>query len=695
MEKEYHNRDDKSADRVEKMIVIDLAEGWEKESPGNVELVTPGVWSSDGGYPTLTRPEPGAGNPMGKVQITTLHELYLMTTSPYSHYILMNDIDASETETWNDGLGWMPVGTGLENFVGSFDGNGYTISNLHINRPDEAHIGLFGITGSSAIIKNVVLEDVHILGLDYTAGIVGDNSGKILDCHVTGTISGGHCTGGIAGENNLEVRRSSFVGAITGRAEPNVGGLVGDNISEDSLIEDSYFQGSISNPPVPGPGNCGGITNNNNGNIIRCYAVPLIVSSEPLGGVVAINTGTVTASYWDTEYSGISISADGEGKTTTQMYDISTYDGWDFGEFTEFGITYDDGVVANLGSMSPMDAARIFTTGEWNLSETPYASIKLTMLAPPSKFNFVKLYIRDYMGKDATYNLKNKDIGKWLRIPIEIFKQASGFNLSTITEVGIVFGSPKIELSGVGISIRELSFGAIVPRYTTAQRVIDQLGIMDPETNTYLQIGHDTQPNLHMVEQWIMEAESYIDTRCRDSWKENRATNIMLNRPEPWAGKRAGGRNPFLIHGNAGQIFGKGHIFRLPHRKIRDFDPAKGDKIEMREIGQNFKDISDDSSYFWFDYKGGRLHIRKWFVSSASASLRVSYRWGDEYPPEDIQRATTLKAAANIIQTDWYRLRLPGGPGFDPPKGQTVNEWLQEVEHIVAGRQTIVMTGGV
>ena len=57
-----------------------------------------------------------------------------------AHYILINDIDASDTSTWNCGAGFKPIG-GI--FNGSFDGRGYNISDLYINRPFTDNVGLF------------------------------------------------------------------------------------------------------------------------------------------------------------------------------------------------------------------------------------------------------------------------------------------------------------------------------------------------------------------------------------------------------------------------------------------------------------------------------------------------------------------------------------------------------------------------
>ena len=56
-------------------------------------------------------------------------------------YRLANNIDASATVSWNGGDGFDPVGNLGSEYTGSFDGAGFIVSNLTINRA-ELHIGL-------------------------------------------------------------------------------------------------------------------------------------------------------------------------------------------------------------------------------------------------------------------------------------------------------------------------------------------------------------------------------------------------------------------------------------------------------------------------------------------------------------------------------------------------------------------------
>lgn len=49
----------------------------------------------------------GSGTEADPYQITTVEQLQEMNDELDAHYILMNDIDASDTENWNGGAGLM------------------------------------------------------------------------------------------------------------------------------------------------------------------------------------------------------------------------------------------------------------------------------------------------------------------------------------------------------------------------------------------------------------------------------------------------------------------------------------------------------------------------------------------------------------------------------------------------------------
>jgi hypothetical protein len=64
--------------------------------------------------------------------------------------------------------------------------------------------------------------------------------------------------------------------------------------------------------------------------ITNSYSIGTVWGSKNVGGLVGLNTGNITNSYWDIETSNQTSSAGGEGKTTEQMKQQTTYIGWDF-----------------------------------------------------------------------------------------------------------------------------------------------------------------------------------------------------------------------------------------------------------------------------------------------------------------------------------------------------------------------------
>ena len=87
---------------------------------------------------------------------------------------------------WNDGEGWVPIGSQNHKFGAAFDGWGYSISNLYINQGEDVPVGLFGSTGSNSNIKRVGLVSVSVSGNDTAGGLAGDHSGAITNSYTTG-----------------------------------------------------------------------------------------------------------------------------------------------------------------------------------------------------------------------------------------------------------------------------------------------------------------------------------------------------------------------------------------------------------------------------------------------------------------------------------------------------------------------------
>jgi len=125
-----------------------------------------------------------------------------------SNFVLVNNLDAGTGDYFSaGGDNWEPIGFGEtvdwvwqgEEFIGNFDGNNKTISDLNINRPGGRYIGLFAYLESSSEISNLGLLDGNVTGYQNVGGIAGWSNGTINNSYNTGTVYGIMNFGGITG----------------------------------------------------------------------------------------------------------------------------------------------------------------------------------------------------------------------------------------------------------------------------------------------------------------------------------------------------------------------------------------------------------------------------------------------------------------------------------------------------------------
>lgn len=194
--------------------------------------------------------------PNGYTPIYTIEDLYGINDDLNGNYILMNDIDLSETKPggdWDAGNGWTPIGTNMsygqywKSFEGVFDGNNHRIKNMTIyGEGNPRMIGLFSALGGT--IKNLALENIDISiderGGFCCGGIAGQIGGTIESCYVTGEIQciNANQVGGIVGNTNGELKNCYS--------------------DVDILLSEEFW------------GTCGGIVGwDYRGDLINCYAL--------------------------------------------------------------------------------------------------------------------------------------------------------------------------------------------------------------------------------------------------------------------------------------------------------------------------------------------------------------------------------------------------------------------------------------
>ncbi len=307
---------------------------------------------------------------------------------------------------WNNGLGWHPLIGGAKinsakelyrfwhhavaggiveccghfpnprarMFTAEFEGNGRTIANLYINDPVLDYVGLFGIIGHGAHVRNVGLTapnaDSKVVGGARVGALAGDiERGRVSGVYSDLDVSGGRKVGGLAGS----IWRFGFIiesyatGDVTGSSM--AGGLLG--ILSGSGVAAVYATGDVTVAVNEGGGLAGYRAD---GHLRAAYATGSVsytgVHSSPgwrIGGLVGgyshswtqswmranyatgrvsspnaeITSGGLTggctlskrersegANYWDVEATGMADSPDcGMGYTTAQLQAPTGYTG--------------------------------------------------------------------------------------------------------------------------------------------------------------------------------------------------------------------------------------------------------------------------------------------------------------------------------------------------------------------------------
>ncbi|ADI75162.1 periplasmic copper-binding protein (plasmid) [Methanohalobium evestigatum Z-7303] len=164
-----------------------------------------------------------------------------------ANFTLVNDLnettDGYEEVVENSADGFEPIGNDSNDnpFTGTFDGNGYNISNLVINRLGENNVGLFGYTDGNSI-SNVSLKDVNITGDSAVGALVGyNNDGFVYQSYSTGNVTGSEKVGGLVGYiNESNVTKSYSIANVTGFSETS--GFVGYSSGN---ISNSYSIGTV------------------------------------------------------------------------------------------------------------------------------------------------------------------------------------------------------------------------------------------------------------------------------------------------------------------------------------------------------------------------------------------------------------------------------------------------------------------
>ena len=299
-------------------------------------------------------------------------------------------------------------------FNGTFEGNGWMISDLSISRSGEDCVGLFGHIAANTTIRNLRLSAEQVRGRNDVGGLVGfgQNATIISSSVVVGQVRAINTAGGLVGSAaHSQIFSSSVVaGQVSGQGEAAIGGLLGGGSSAriysssvvvgqvssvggivGGLVGNALSTQIFSSSVVVGEGSgvfaVGGLVGSfDSGKVAYSYTV----SGSNIVVLVGAGSGTGVASYWDSNTSGFDTGNHGEAKTSNQLRGPTDYTGiyedWDddtdiFGDGMSddpFAVWCDEDNSGSIEMDERVDENRIWDFG----TSSQYPAIRCTPLAP-------------------------------------------------------------------------------------------------------------------------------------------------------------------------------------------------------------------------------------------------------------------------------------------------------------------------
>ena len=265
--------------------------------------------------------------------------------------------------------GWKPIGGWDEPmFQAIFDGNGHTLSNFYINRPEDDYVGIWG-RAFEQTLSNLKLTGplTSVTGRDQVGFVVGnlETDGVVDGFIVEGTVSGSFHVGGIVGElEGGTVRNSVAIIDTTDYGGSVIGGIVGWTWS-DVLIESCISAGNVTGKFA------GGIVGIlwDYGVIRNSLSVASVEGMSAAGGIAA-------SMIWDAMIENSLAVGNVSGVDTTTetggLVGILDFDGWIY-KFSKVGLVHNHWATD--------------TTGEMELygnEQSPYMKMQLSVFSTSS-----------------------------------------------------------------------------------------------------------------------------------------------------------------------------------------------------------------------------------------------------------------------------------------------------------------------
>ena len=411
--------------------------------------------------------------PKGFTAINTVADLEMIRTKPSGKYILMSDIDLSETQEGGEldnGNGWIPI----QRFTGTLNGNGHIIYEMNIY--GNVHNAGF-IAMNYGKITDLHFEDVNIdVATDFTdnvycGAVCGFNADEISLCSVSGRVraavyteadnSGEFYIGGLGGKSsyiNTSYSKADVKYCIYRRktdADANVDLRVGV-LSGQSTFTDCYNAG---------------------GNIERVsyQTIPYITETELIdantptinyvGGIGGQGGFTRCVNFYNGAISGR------DEDQTTNCYCLYSYTTW--GRYA--GASVIPSPYTKSQGYSGFDLENVWEiigTSTLQLRNNPEVyPLKLSFLAEPLRVNFTPA---EEFACDGTLLLEYSN-GTKEEVPLQE-EMVSGYDLSksgeqslTVTYKGLTLGYTITVSSVEAASVLLDTYNAEINRGDTLQ----------------------------------------------------------------------------------------------------------------------------------------------------------------------------------------------------------------------------------
>ena len=272
---------------------------------------------------TFLRALGGNGSSASPYQLTDLYGVQGMRGLSGSSFVLLNDIDATATANWNNGMGFLPI-----DLNGSFDGQGHSVNDITINVANSGFVGFFSRIEALGSVNNFGLRGGTVSGPGsiFVGGLAGTNYGTITNSYASPVVAGGYYVGGLVGNNSgngygnsIAISNSYATGRVTGLAY--VGGLVGYN---SSTISNSYATGAVQASNYIG----GGLVGYDSGTITKSYATGAVTGRYGIGAFAGQeNSSYGRGNFYDkTVNPGLTGAAYGTPDTAGSIWGLSTAD---------------------------------------------------------------------------------------------------------------------------------------------------------------------------------------------------------------------------------------------------------------------------------------------------------------------------------------------------------------------------------